>query len=92
MLRPGTRLLVLDLSRVVSCDPAGLAVLVGTQRRARLRGIVVRLVAPSVPVARLLHSTGLDRCLTVAPDLPGALAMGRCEPAGAGAALQVLAS
>jgi anti-anti-sigma factor len=75
-LRPGIRLLVLDLSRVQSCDPAGLAVLIGTQRRAAERGIVLRLAAPSPPVVELLHSTGLERYLTVCPDLPGALARG----------------
>jgi anti-sigma B factor antagonist len=82
-LRPGTRRLVLDLSRVQSCDPAGLGVLISTQRRAAERGIVVLLAAPSPPAAELLHSTGLERCLTVCPDLPGALAT-RLAPAGTG--------
>ena len=91
MLRPGTRLLVLDLSHVLSCDPAGLAVLIGAQRRARPHGIVMRLVAPSRPVAELLHSTGLERWLTVCPDLAGALAQGSSEPAGVVAAPQALA-
>jgi len=91
MLHPGTRLLILDLSRVPSCDPAGLAVLIGTQRRARLLGIVVRLVAPSLPVATLLRLTGLDRSLTICPDLPGALARERHEPANAAPAPRVLA-
>jgi len=58
MLHPGTRLLVLDLSRVPSCDPAGLAVLVGTQHRASQLGISMRLAAPSLPVAELLRLTG----------------------------------
>jgi anti-sigma B factor antagonist len=74
LLHPGMRLLVLDLSRVPSCDAAGLAVLVGTQRRARLLGIVVRLAAPSLPVATLLRLTGLERNLTICPDLSSALA------------------
>jgi anti-anti-sigma factor len=74
LLHPGMRLLVLDLSRVPSCDAAGLAVLVGTQRRARLLGIVVRLAAPSLPVATLLCLTGLERNLTSCPDLSSALA------------------
>ncbi len=91
VLTPGTQLVIVDLSRVQSCDPAGLAVLIGTQRRARERGIVVRLVAPSPPVAEVLHSTGLERCLTVCPDLPGALAWGRTAPARAAAVPQVLA-
>ena len=65
LLHSGTRLLVLDLSRVSSCDSAGLAVLVGAQRRARVLGIVMRLAAPSVPVAKLLRLTGLDRSITI---------------------------
>jgi len=81
LLHPGTGLLVLDLSRVSSCDSAGLAVLIGAQRRARLLGIVMRLAAPSVPIAELLRLTGLDRSLTVCPDLRGALAVERPEPA-----------
>lgn len=90
-LRPGTRLLVLDLSRVRSCDPAGLAVLIGTQRRARPHGIIVRLAAPSLPVTEQLRATGLERCLTVCPDLPSALAWGKCAPVGAAVPPQVLA-
>jgi anti-anti-sigma factor len=91
MLHPGLSLLVLDLSRVPSCDPAGLAVLIGTQRRARLLGIVVRLAAPSLPVAKLLRLTGLDRSLTICPDLRGALAVPRHEPVQASPSPQVLA-
>ena len=91
MLHPGMRLLVLDLSRVPSCDPAGLGVLIGTQRRARLLGIVVRLAAPSLPVAKLLRLTGLDRSFTICPDLRGALTEERHEPAKASPSLQVLA-
>jgi anti-anti-sigma factor len=78
MLHPGIRLLVLDLSRVPSCDPAGLAVLIGIQRRARQLGIVLRL-------------TGLDRRLTICPDLRGALAGERHEPADVTPAPLVLA-
>ena len=83
--------MIVDLSAVESCDPAGLAVLIGMQRRARERGIDVRLVAPSPAVAELLHSTGLERCLTVCPDLPSALAWGRGEPARAATTPQLLA-
>ena len=90
LLRPGMRLLVLDLSRVRSCDSAGLAVLVGAQRRARLLGIVLRLAAPSLPVAELLRLTGLDRSLTICADLSSALAEERHEPATVVPATQVL--
>ena len=91
LLHPGMRLLVLDLSRVPSCDAAGLAVLIGSQRRARPLGIVVLLAAPSLPVARLLRLTGLDRSFTICPDLRGALAVERHEPAEEPASPQVLA-
>jgi anti-anti-sigma factor len=65
VLHRGTGLLILDLSNVLSCDTAGLAVLIGTQRRARLLGTKMRLLAPSVPVAKVLRSTGLDRSFSI---------------------------
>jgi anti-anti-sigma factor len=82
LLLPGTRLLVLDLSRVPSCDSAGLAVLVGAGRRARALGVVMRLAAPSAPVAKLLRLTGLDRNLAVYTDLRGALAAEQRQHSG----------
>lgn len=72
-LHPDTHLLVLDLGEVSLCDAAGLAVLIGTQRRATRLGITLRLAAPSPQTAKLLHITGLDRSLTVYPTLSDAL-------------------
>jgi anti-anti-sigma factor len=80
VLHHGTDLLILDLSRIPSCDVAGLAVLIGTQRRARLLGTAMRLVAPSPSVRKVLRSTGLERSFTICQDLPGALALVRDEP------------
>jgi anti-anti-sigma factor len=65
VLHRGTALLILDLSHVLSCDTAGLAVLIGTQRRARLLGTKMRLLAPSPPVAKVLRSSGLDRSFSI---------------------------
>ena len=73
MLSPGLRLLIIDLTEVSFSDVAGLAVLIGTQRRARARGITIRLAAPSPPVAKLLRATGLDSSLTICPTLSAAL-------------------
>jgi anti-anti-sigma factor len=84
VLHRGSGLLVLDLADVRACDASGLAVLVGTQRRARLLGIVMRLVAPSPSVVRVLRSTGLERSFTIYPDLSGALAPAPPLPAAAG--------
>jgi anti-anti-sigma factor len=72
-LAPGVRLLVIDLSGVSSCDVAGLAVLIGTQHRARVHGITVRLAAAGRQVAELLRATGLDRGLTICATLADAL-------------------
>jgi anti-sigma B factor antagonist len=74
VLWSGRRLLILDLSGVSFCDAAGLAVLVGTQRRATLLGITLRLAAPRPLVTKVLRVTGLDRSLTIHPTLPDALA------------------
>jgi anti-anti-sigma factor len=65
VLHRGTGVLILDLSQVLTCDTVGLAVLIGTQRRARLLGATMRLLAPSPPVAKVLRSTGLDRCFSI---------------------------
>ena len=65
LLRPGTAWLVIDLSRVSFADASGLAVLVGTGRRAGLLGGFLRLAAPAPAVAKVLHVTGLHRQLDV---------------------------
>jgi anti-anti-sigma factor len=73
VLRPGVRLVIVDLSGVSFCDVAGLAVLIGTQRRAAAYGIIVRLAAPSHQVTKLLRITGLDRSFTICATLADAL-------------------
>jgi anti-anti-sigma factor len=81
VLHRGAGLLVLDLSGVPSCDVAGLAVLVGTQRRARWLGREVRLAAPSPAVAKVLYATGLDRSFTICQDPSGVLPSELDQPA-----------
>ena len=81
VLHRGASPLIIDLSRVPSGDEAGLAVLIGTQRRARLLGTEMLLAAPSPAVAELLRSTGLHRHFTTYPDIPAALAAQRNESA-----------
>ena len=82
VLHRGPDVLIVDLSHVQSCDAAGLAVLVGTQRRAGLLGIPMRLVAPSLAVSKVLSSTGLRHHFSICSDLSGALALEGREPAG----------
>jgi anti-sigma B factor antagonist len=60
-----SRRLVIDLSGVSFCDAAGLALLVGAQRRAWRLGTLMCLAAPRPQMMKLLHVTGLDRSLTI---------------------------
>ena len=101
LLRRSSSRLVVDLSRVTYADASGLAVLVGTGRRARLLGGSLRLAAVPPQVDQVLHVPGLHRHLDVLPtvraaaaslqgSLPGpAYAAARDQAAGA---LPVLAS
>ncbi len=72
LLRPASGRLIIDLSRVTFCDASGLAVLVGTGRRARLLGGFLRLAAVPPEVSRMLRSTGLDRHLLAFPTVSAA--------------------
>ena len=72
-LSPDTRVLIIDLSGVSFCDAAGLAILVGTLRRATMLGITLRLAAPGPMTAKMLSITGLDRAFAVFPTLADAL-------------------
>jgi anti-anti-sigma factor len=66
--------LIIDLSAVEHADASGLAVLVGSRRRARLLGGSVRLAAPSPEAARVLSATGLNQHLEIFPTVREAIA------------------
>ena len=72
LLRPAAGL-VIDLSAVSYADASGLAVLVGTARRAGLLGGFLRLAALAPPVARVLRITGLHRRLDIFPTVRAAI-------------------
>lgn len=65
--------LIIDLSAVEHADASGLAVLVGSGRRAGLLGGSLRLVTPSPDVARVLSATGLNRHLDIFPTVRAAI-------------------
>jgi anti-anti-sigma factor len=73
MLRPAASRLVLDLSLVSHVDVGGLAVLVGTERRARLLGGSLRLAAVKPAVAMAVRAAGLDRLLEIFPTVQSAV-------------------
>jgi anti-sigma B factor antagonist len=89
LLRPAAGQLVIDLSAVRYADASGLAVLVGTQRRAVLLGGTLRLAAPQPEVASVLTVSGLGRHLDVYPTVRAAIAgrpLGEHAPAAAAVA------
>jgi anti-sigma B factor antagonist len=73
MLRPAASRLVLDLSLVSHVDAGGLAVLVGTERRARLLGGSLRLAAVKPAVDMAVRAAGLDRLLEIFPTVQSAV-------------------
>jgi anti-anti-sigma factor len=73
LLRPAASRLVVDLSAVRYADASGLAVLVGTGRRATLLGGFLRLAAPTPAVTRVLSLTGLHRLLDIFPSVQAAI-------------------
>ncbi len=73
LLRPAASDLVLDLSRLSRIDTAGLAVLVGTERRARLLGGSLRLAAVRPAVSMAVRAAGLDRLLEIFPTVQSAV-------------------
>ena len=65
--------LIIDLSAIDRADAGGMAVLVGSRRRARLLGGSLRLAAPSPEVARVLSATGLNQHFDIFPTVGAAI-------------------
>jgi anti-anti-sigma factor len=65
--------LIIDLSAVERADASGLAVLMGSERRARLLGGSLCLAAPSPAVAKVLSATGMNQHLDIFPTVRAAI-------------------
>lgn len=65
--------LILDLSGITFLGSAGLAVLAEARNLALAREVDVRVVARSRTVLRPMEVTGLDKVLTVVPDVATAI-------------------
>jgi anti-sigma B factor antagonist len=61
--------LLIDLAGVPFVDSAGLGALIGGIRRVRELGGDVAVACPRPTLTRLLHTTGFDRIVTVAPSV-----------------------
>jgi anti-sigma B factor antagonist len=73
-------LMVIDLSDLEFIDSSGTAVLVNTQRRARLLGCTLALVAPQPAVSRVLQICGLDRFFLIFEDFSAAAGLAPADP------------
>jgi anti-sigma B factor antagonist len=69
-----SRRLVIDLSTVPFVDSAGLGALIGGIRRVRELGGVVVVACGRPTLASLLHTTGIDRIVTVTATVAEAAA------------------
>lgn len=73
LLAQGCDRVVLDLSRLVFLDSAGMAVLFSTRNQLRAAGGRLTLACPTETVERILTRTGLVRVMAVRPSLEEAL-------------------
>ena len=69
-----SRRLVIDLSAVPFVDSAGLGALIGGIRRVRDMGGTVVVACGRTTLAALLHTTGIDRIVTVTGTVADAAA------------------
>jgi anti-sigma B factor antagonist len=65
--------LILDLSKLEFMDSSGVAVLVNTERRARLLGGTVVLAAPQRSVSRVLQICGMNHYFSIFNDVSAAV-------------------
>jgi len=72
LLKDTTAPVIIDLSGVSFCDAAGLALLVGAQRRAKLHGLTLVLAAPRQNMSKLLRISGLDHAFAIFATLTAA--------------------
>lgn len=69
--------LILDLSKLQFIDSSGVAVLVNTDRRARLLGCTLILLAPQPPVSRVLQICGLDHYFPIFENISSLAGQGQ---------------
>jgi anti-sigma B factor antagonist len=73
LLSPAASRLIIDLSAAGYADASGVAVLVGSARRAGLLGGWLRLASPAPEVTRVLLVTGTGRHLATFPTVQAAI-------------------
>jgi anti-anti-sigma factor len=72
----GAAVLIADMTATVSCDHGGADALVRVLQRATVNDTELRLVVAAQIVRRVLEVSGLDRLVSIYPDLETAVAAG----------------
>ena len=72
--KDGAALLVVDMSKTMFCDSAGITALATAHKKVAATGADMKVIAASPQVLRILELTGLDRVLHVYPTMAAALA------------------
>jgi anti-sigma B factor antagonist len=86
-IKPGVKVLILDMTFTTFCDSSGLDVLARALRRTQAEAVELRLVCSSPQVLRVLAITGFDKLLPIYPNLDAAFtADSVAAPRRAGAA------
>lgn len=73
VLRNGTSRLVIDLGAVSFCDSGGLSLFVDLHKATTARGGSLRLACVQPDVEAVIHTTNLDRLLTLDPTVADAV-------------------
>jgi len=76
VINRGATELVADMTATVSCDHGGADALVRAYQRGAVSGTQLRLVVAAPLVRRILEVNGLDRLISIYPDLESATAAG----------------
>jgi anti-anti-sigma factor len=76
VINRGAAVLIADMTATVSCDYGGADALVRAYQRGAVSGTQLRLVVTAPVVRRILEVNGLDRLISIYPDLESATAAG----------------
>ncbi len=69
----GAAMVVVDMSRTMFCDSAGITALATVHKKVAAVGVDMKVIATSPQVLRILELTGLDHVLHVYPSMAAAL-------------------
>jgi anti-sigma B factor antagonist len=82
-LRPGTAVVIADMSATTFADSSAIRALLTARDTAAARNIDLRMVIPAPAVLRILHVLGIASILPIYPSLSAALSLASVMGSGA---------